>query len=183
MLNYRLFDRLKTSLHRDKSGLALKGKRGLFLVVLDLVLIATVTFVIVYSVTLAVQVSRGYSRTLPSPEWTVRLQIIDGSADHSILGRVIERVKSSRDENFEIEIVETSNFTRTSLPSTFVISRESDLQAARRLARRLGLESDLVSYEPLENNREHITATLILGTEAGEWLAAKPDAKEEPSGI
>ena len=45
------------------------------------------------------------------------------------------------------------------------------------------MESDLVSYEPLENNREHITATLILGTEAGEWLAAKPDAKEEPSGI
>lgn len=145
----------------------------------DLLLLGVIVFLGFQATSLALQVSGGYSATLPSPEWSVRLQVINGSTDETLLRRVVKELKECADEKLEIEIVETSSFERTSLPQTYIVSREKDLAATEQLAQRLGLDPDHISFEPLENNRKHITATLILGAESDKWLVARKSTQEE----
>lgn len=144
----------------------------------DLFLIGVLLVLGGYAVALAFQVAKGYSATLPTPQWRVRLQVINGTGDKNILSRALNEISECKDDRMKVEIVETSSFRNTDLPQTFVVSREKDLKAAQQLATRLGLDPDYVTYEPLEHNREHITATLILGTESDQWLAARKSTQE-----
>ncbi len=61
---------------------------------------------------------------------------------------------------------------------SFVVSRVDDLSAARLLADRLGLDPGAVEYKPLVNNRQQLTATLVLGSDGLTPRAAISFAEE-----
>ena len=155
-----------------------KARKRVLLGAFDLVLILTVAAVGLVALSLGIEYSRGYSKTLPGPKWTMRLQIVDGSATKAVLAKSVNEIKKCEDDDLKIDIVEKTRFDLTSLPKTFLVSREENLEPTRVLAERLGLDPDDVDYEPMENDYKHITATLILGAESDKWLAAREADQE-----
>lgn len=138
----------------------------------DLVLLATLVVVTVYLVLLVQKVHGGYSGTQKTPEYLVRLQVVDGSGSDGLAQAVTARITEIGSPQLAVQVVETVAFDIRPVPRSFVIARNEDTDAARALAEEVGLEPDEVVFKPLENNFRHITATLVLGRDAEERFLA-----------
>lgn len=136
--------------------------------VLAVILIAAAAYLISFGVRL----STGVSGTMPVPKYTARLQIVNGTDDPGALALVAERLNGYGDPDLEIEVVARENFDLRKIGQSIVVSRQEDLTVAGLLARRLGLPPGQVRYRPLENNRDHVSVTLVLGTDYGRLTLA-----------
>jgi len=136
------------------------------------VIIAVVfVVVLVYVVSLSVRISRGFSRSLESPEHVVRLQILNGCGENGLAARVADALADYAKGDLEIRVVDTDNFELSPVEKSFVIARTEDNLSAVLLAKQLGLAPGEVAYKPLENNYRQVTATLVLGSD---WSAVEP---------
>jgi len=133
--------------------------------ILDLTLIVAAVVVLVYTVTVVNKVVSGYSMEEPTPRHIIRLAVVDATQDGRLMPSVTRDIEALSDPELSVEIVETAIFDVRSVERSFIISRQENLTAARLLAKRLGLEPSEVEYKPLVNNRKHVTATLVLGSQ------------------
>jgi hypothetical protein len=131
----------------------------------DLILIITAAVIVVYTFTVADKVVSGYSLEQPTPRYMVRLAVVDAADESGLMKAVTREIEKVSDLDLSVEIVETSTFDVRSVERSFIISRQENLTAARLLAERLGLDPSEVIYKPLVNNRKHVTATLVVGSQ------------------
>jgi len=140
---------------------------------LDFLLVTVLAVVVVYAVMVLVKVNRGYSQTQGGAERVARLQIVDGSGESGLTKQARQLVKETSDTQLMVEVVESDRFERYPVTRSFLIAREEDRTAAEILAQRLGLDPDDITYRPLENNRRHVTLTLVLGANGLPALAVE----------
>jgi hypothetical protein len=144
---------------RFGSSLRGYGRRHLFEMITGGILLVLT----VWLLSSGLKVLSGYSKTVETPGHLIRLQIINGSGDKTAIATVTSRLDNYANTVFEIEIVAGENFEIRRAGRTVIVSRQEDLTMTNQLARILGIDPGTVFYRPLENNRSHISTTLILG--------------------
>ena len=133
--------------------------RRLFGLGLVLVFIVTVTL----ALSLTVRITRGVSRTVQTPEHSIRLEVLNGCAKAGIATEAAGYLKDYKDENIEIAIIRIGDFDLTKVARTLLIARDKDKAAAKHLARVLGIDESEVVYRPMENNYQQVSVTLVIG--------------------
>ena len=132
----------------------------------------------IYLGSIAVGLVQGVSLTEDVPEYTMRLQILDMTRKTVDMKEINRLVSLCEDESLMINIVDVDSMTIRSIDSTFVVGRVQDLAGPKLLAARLGLNNEDVIYRPLDNNRDQVTATLVLGADL-EGISKKLTGKKE----
>ena len=146
---------------------------------LELLIAGTFVVLLIYMASFTIRVTRGVSRTVDPPRHTIRLQVLNGCGTPRLAATMSDQLAHYRDAEIEIAIVDTDNFHSLNIDSSFVVSREKDLTAARVLADKLGLSRDAVLYKPLENNYRNVSATLVLGGDHTRIALGLPTKKEK----
>ena len=159
----RIFN-LKNKISRNRVTVSgqdsYRFKSGRFL---ELAIVGAFVIVLLYLLSMSVRVTTGVSSTLEAPDYTVRLQVLNGCGVNGLAARVADRLASYSDENIEIRVLDTDNFNLRTVSNSFIISRDEDTKVAELLAARLGLDPSTVIYKPLEKNFRQVSATLVLG--------------------
>ena len=132
---------------------------------LDIALVLACAAVIIYLGVRAYPVVSGYSLEKPTPRHLVRLQVVDASGKLGGVKQLAERIAAVSDLDLEIAVIETERFDTRQVSRSFLLSRLEDLTACKILAQRIGLNPGEVEFKPLENNRDVITATLVIGAD------------------
>ncbi len=135
-------------------------------------------FVIVYLVVFIIRVNSGFSRSIDTPSYVVRLQVVNGTAGKARSCELIDELATYRDTDLEIRIVARDEPDMREVPRSMVISRVANLSAARLLANKLGLDPGGVFYRPLEHNRDHVSVTLLLGQDYEKLVLSALSHKE-----
>jgi len=130
---------------------------------LEVGIVAAFLLVMLYVASVFVRVSSGYSETVESPDYVVRLQVLNGCGVVGLAARVADRMADYRDSDMEIKVVDTDNFEIRKVAGTFLISRREDRRPAEMLAAKLGLDPGEVVFRPLVNDHSQVSATLVLG--------------------
>ena len=130
---------------------------------LELAIVAILALVIIYGASFAIRITHGYSRTIVIPKYGVRLQVLNGCGINGAAARIAKVISGMIEQPLELSIIEMSDFSSYHIEKSFMISREKETKATKILAEQLGLESDDILYEPLEDNYKSITSTLVLG--------------------
>jgi len=154
--------------------------RGLFSGsrVLEIIIASAFILVVLYVASISIRVTGGVSKTIETPEHTIRLQVLNGCGVSGLAGRTAGLLGNYKDPDIEIMIVDTDNFEIRPAPKTLVISRDEDKRVAILLATKLGLNGADVVYKQLENNYRQVTTTLVLG-EDWESINLPPKAGKE----
>lgn len=146
---------------------------------LELLIAAVFIIVLVYVVSMSIRVSQGVSRTLESPEHVVRLQILNGCGVTGLASRLADGLSGYEDSDLEIQIVDTDNFEISKVRQSFVISRLEDNTVATKLAAKMGLPTEDIRNQPLENNYRQVSATLVIGEDWESLEQLKKHIKEK----
>jgi len=144
---------------------------------LEMAIVAIFALVVIYGISFAIRITHGLSKTVESPDYVVRLQVLNGCGIDGAAGRVARDLPKIIKLPLEINVIDIDDFDSYHVEESFLILREKNLEGASVLAEQLGLDPDLSVYEPIENNARSISATLVLG-EDFETLAAKHKNKE-----
>jgi hypothetical protein len=132
---------------------------------LELAIVAIFALVIIYAASFAIRVTRGFSKTVESPEFILRLQILNGCGEKGAANQVTQSIPDLVKMPLEVKVIDVDNFDSYNITESFIISREKDLKASMLLADKLGLDRDKIVYKPIENNYRSISATLVLGSD------------------
>lgn len=130
---------------------------------MELAIVAITALVVIYVISFAIRVTHGFSSTLETPEHIVRLQVLNGCGIDGAAGQVATALNRSIQMPIELSVVEVTDFNSYHVENSFLISRESNIRAATALAKQIGLETDNIVYQPIENNYRSINVTLVLG--------------------
>ncbi|UCD17462.1 MAG: LytR C-terminal domain-containing protein [Candidatus Zixiibacteriota bacterium] len=130
---------------------------------LELAIVAIFALVMIYGASFAIRITHGFSKTIEMPEHTIRLQILNGCGVNGAASRVARALPGLISLPLEVDILEVEDFDSYNVAETFVISREKDLEAAEKFAEQLGLNTDKIAYNPIDNNYRSISLTLVLG--------------------
>lgn len=131
--------------------------------------------VVAYISLMTTKVVSGVSLTVDTPDYVVRLRILDaGGGDAKMVASEIRPYLGS---DFDLIIVETADFEGRDLPHSFIIAHGEDMKVAQALAKRLGLDPDEVAQKTLEYNQTQASATLVAGLDFDTLLslAQKPE--------
>lgn len=140
---------------------------------LEMAIVAIFALVVIYGASFAIRITHGLSRTVDTPEYTVRLQVLNGCGIDGAASRVAKEIPGLVSLPLEVNIVEVADFESYHVTKSFLISRQKDMTPARLLAGQLGLDFDRTVYEPIVNNHRSTSITLVLG-EDFERLIQKP---------
>lgn len=140
---------------------------------LEIAIVVTFVVVLIYIGSITFRITTGVSKTIESPSYVVRLQVLNGCGQPGLAGVYADKLAAFKDGEMEIKIVDTDNFELKKVAESFIISRLDDKKAARLLAQKIGLDPSKVTYKPLENNYRHVSATLVLGEDYKMILATQ----------
>lgn len=146
---------------------------------LEILIAGTFVVLLIYMASFTIRVTRGVSRTVEPPRHTIRLQVLNGCGTPRLAAAMSDQLARYRDSDIEIAIVDTDNFQSLIIDSSFIISRDKDVTAARVLADKLGLARDAVLYKSLENNYRNVSVTLVLGADHSRITLGLPTKKEK----
>jgi len=132
---------------------------------MDVFLVVASTLAVLYTASVAEKVLGGYTLVRETPRYSMRLQVVNASGDQGLGSQAVKDIAVVSDQELAVEVVETIAFDLRRVAGSFVVSRQDDIRAACRLAEKLGLKPGDVEYQPLVNNRQQITATLVLGSD------------------
>ena len=130
---------------------------------LEMAIVTILALVIIYGASFAIRITHGLSRTVDSPDYVIRLQILNGCGVDGAASRVSAKLAQVIKLPLEVNVVDVGDFNSYRVKSSFLISRTKDLTPARKLAEQIGCEKDNIIFEPFENNYRSITVTLVLG--------------------
>jgi len=130
---------------------------------LEMAIVAIFALVLIYGASFAIRITHGLSKTVESPDYVIRLQILNGCGVDGAAGRVARELPKLIKMPLEINIIDVADFNAYNVKESFLILREKNLEGVGILAEQLGLDSDRSLFEPIENNTRSISATLVLG--------------------
>lgn len=140
--------------------------------------VALLLVIVAYAGWFVVRVSAGVSAEVPAAERLIRLQVIDAGGNAQAADKLTRLVTDLSDDNAQVTLLERDTMDRHTIGDSFVISRERDLDPARWLADRLGLDDADVVFRPLENNHKQISVTLVLGEDCENIINTVTPAEE-----
>ena len=105
----------------------------------------------------------GVSRAAETPQYLVRLEIINATGTSGVAGKAAEEFSKWDGLELKVQVVDILATDVKPMPESFVVSREENLESARELAFRLGFDPEKVKYVPLTDNSHQVSATLVLG--------------------
>lgn len=143
--------------HKRRSVAPKKNSR-----MLEMAIAAIFALVVIYAASFAIRVTHGISKTIDTPEYTIRLQILNGCGVDGAAGRVAKALPRLIELPLEISIIEIDDFKSYHVKSSFLISREKDTDPIEILANQLNIDGDII-YRPIEDNYRSISATIVLG--------------------
>ena len=126
-------------------------------------IVALFALVLIYGASFAILVTHGFSKTIDMPDYSVRLQILNGCGITGAASKVAASLPGRISLPLEVAVLDTDDFNSYDVKESFVISRDGDLKAAGIFAEQLGLKVDNIVYKPIENNYRSISLTLVLG--------------------
>jgi len=137
---------------------------------LELAIVIILVLVVIYAAGFAIRITQGFSKTIETPEHIVRVQILNGCGAPGAAGKIARELPGLVQMPLEVHIIDVGDFEASHVEKTFMISRDSDLEAAEMLARQLALDGDRIHYQPLENNYRSIAVTIVLGDDFNDIL-------------
>ncbi|MCB2229753.1 LytR C-terminal domain-containing protein [bacterium] len=146
---------------------------------LEILIAVAFVVLLVYVVSVTLQVARGISQTIEPPTHVIRLQVLNGCGVPKLAAQMADKLSGYTDRDVRISVVDTDNFDLVAVDSTFVISRDRDMTAAVVLARKLGLDDSQVTYDKLDNNYRHVSVTLVVGADHDRLTIPQPAMTEK----
>lgn len=143
---------------------------------LELSILFLFVVVVGYIASFTVQITRGYSSEKGPDEFFINLQVLNGCGEKGLANRLANRIEMAVERPLALRVIDTDNFDNFGVEKTFIISRKSDMSAAKLLADQLGLDG-AVTYREIDDNYLDIGATLVLGKD---YPVIFPD-RDEPS--
>ncbi len=140
---------------------------------LELAIVAIFALVAIYAASFAIRITHGFSKTIETPEYVIRLQILNGCGEDGAANRAAKALPGRIKLPLEVKVMDVDDFDSYEVAETFVISRLENTEAAKLLAEQLGFDTDKVIYQKLENNYRTVSATLVLGKDY-ELTVVKP---------
>lgn len=134
------------------------GKR-----LVDLAIITAALVALLAVIAAAHRVFTGTVRTHDDSALPLRLSLANGSGFPGAGFQIARNLNGYVDGQLHIAVVDTTEFTVSRVPTSFVIARLADDRPARRLAARLGLGESVIVRRPLDHNDRLIGATLVIG--------------------
>jgi len=148
---------IKKIIRRKSSKTSRKKSR-----VLEMAIVAIFAMVVIYMASFAIRITHGVSKTIDVPEYTIRLQILNGCGTTGAASRVSKAIGGLIKMPIEVNVIDIDDFNDYPVKESFLISRISDSDPIEILSEQLNLTGD-ISYLPIENNYRSISATLVLG--------------------
>lgn len=135
------------------------GSRSLsfFILILGLV-------VLVYTFSFVKRLTQTEAIGSPEPI-LVRMEILNGCGVPGAAQAVREHLLDREFEGIVFDIIDVGNFSDTHVPQTLIWDRVGQEKMTLKVAQLLGIETDRVSHNLLENNYLEIKLTLILGSD------------------
>jgi hypothetical protein len=147
----------KNIVRRKRSSNARKKSRSL-----EMVIVAIFALVVIYAASFAIRITHGVSKTVEAPQYTVRLQILNGCGVNGAAGKLARVLSNMVKLPLEVIVVDVDDFDAYHVEKTFLISHDNDTDPLKILADQLNL-SDEISIEEIPDNYRSITGTLVLG--------------------
>ncbi len=120
---------------------------------------------LIYLTGIGIEATSGFTKTIDTPAYQVRLQLVDGSGDKEALGYVSKMLDKYNNDQFEVEIISREKYSLSDVNSSIIVARRPQLASSELLADFLGMDRSEIGYHRLAMNREQITTTLILGSD------------------
>jgi hypothetical protein len=140
---------------------------------LEFSIFAIFLLVLIYGASFALRINNGMSKTAVSTAYPVRLQVLNGCGTRGLADRIAYDLPKLVKSPVEVSVVEVYDFKASNVKRSFLISRIADLTGPRKLAAQLGLPTDNIVYEPIEDNYRSITATLVVGEDYNTTILKK----------
>ncbi len=140
---------------------------------LELSILAIFILVLIYGASFALRINNGVTKTVVTTSYPVRLQVLNGCGTRGVADRIAYALPKLVKLPVDVSVVEVYDFKASNVKKSFLISREADLTGTQKLAEQLGLPTNNMVYEPLENNYRSITATLVVGEDYNATILKK----------
>jgi len=101
----------------------------------------------------------------------LRLQVLNGCGMPGVAGRFAKYLVEAGKPDFAIDVIDERNFGSFKQEKTTLIARRLGSPVAERLALKLGLSPEQVTYKELEDNFLDIDYSLVVGSDYDKYLS------------
>ncbi len=129
-------------------------------------LIATAIVVLVFLVMYTVQLNNGIAKEIKGPQHYLRIEILNAGAENGLEEKLSAYLQELEPEDMVLDIILTSRFSLQPSKETFIINRTKDKNGVAALAEILQIEKEKIQYSELSNNKNHLNATIVIGTDS-----------------
>jgi hypothetical protein len=165
---------LKADRSKSKAAKPKAGSR-----IIDFLLIVISLTVLVFIGSFALKYTQGESAPPPgqtpqnqsSVSISLRLQVLNGCGAPGVAGRFAKYVLDAGKPDFAIDVIDERNFDSFKQEKTTLIARRAGSPVAERLAMKLGLSPEQVTYKELEDNFLDIDYSLVVGLDYDKYLS------------
>lgn len=93
----------------------------------------------------------------------IRVQVLNGCGVNGAASSFAAFVKRSAAPEFVVDVIDQKNFNSTTQERTLLIGRKNDPMEARKLAAKLGLASERISYQALADDFYDLDYSVVVG--------------------
>ncbi len=162
---------------RTKSKAA-KPRRGSRIIDFLLIVVSLTVLVFVGSVALkytqgesAPQPPKGQSQSQVFEPVNLRMQVLNGCGVTGIAAKFSKFLRDTGKPDFVIDVIDDRNFGSFKQEKTMLIARKTADPNAARLAAKLGVPAELVTFKELEDNFLDIDYSLVVGLDYDRYLS------------
>lgn len=137
----------------------------------DVILTVVSLLLIGYSAVFAWNSVAGVSLSVDTAERIVVIDIINCTGEIGIAAEISRKIDGFQDIEVQIEVAEAVDYDLKKIRQSLIVARESNLETARLVAERLGLDNSRVIFKELKQNHRHVAVSVLLGQDWNESLA------------
>jgi hypothetical protein len=167
---------LKADRSKSKAAKPKKGSR-----IIDFLLIVISLSVLVFIGSLALKFSQGESAPPDAPRQpgrqqettpvSLRMQVLNGCGVSGIAAKFSKYLVDAGKPDFAIDVIDEKNFGSFKQDKTLLLARKAAGPVAERLALKLGVPPDLVTFKEMEDNFLDIDYSLVVGLDFDKYLS------------
>ena len=99
------------------------------------------------------------------------MQILNGCGQPGVAAKFAKFLTDAAKPDFMVDVIDERNFGSFDQAKTLLISRRAGSPIAERLALKLGLQPEQVTYKELEDNFLGIDYSIVVGADFDKYLA------------
>ncbi|TFH62180.1 MAG: LytR family transcriptional regulator [Candidatus Zixiibacteriota bacterium] len=164
---------MKADRRKSKAAKPKTGSR-----IIDFLLIVISLTVLVFIGSFALKYTQGESappgqtpQNQSSVSISLRMQVLNGCGAPGVAGRFAKYLLDAGKPDFAIDVIDERNFSSFKQEKTTLIARRAGSPVAERLAMKLGLSPEQVTYKELEDNFLDIDYSLVVGSDYDRYLS------------